>query len=83
MSTKAKGSIQTGFLPGTAAAVAAFSSTTGFTGIKAAKSGQTSANFSLGITLNGAAGAQVFSGVGGAALFNKSNKSWTSANPTK
>lgn len=71
MSEKGKGSLQTGFLAGTA------------TGIKAAKSGQTSANFALGITLNGAAGAQVFSGVGGAALFNKSNKSWTSANPTK
>lgn len=70
LSNKGKGSLQTGFLPGTA------------TGIKAAKSGATGANFALGIVLK--QGSTVtFSGEGGAPIFNKSNKSWTSANPTK
>jgi hypothetical protein len=70
LSNKGKGSVQTGFLPATA------------TGIKAAKSGATGANFALGVVLK--QGTNVtFSGEGGAPLFNKSNKSWTSANPTK
>ena len=70
LSNKGKGSLQTGFLPGAT------------TGIKAAKSGATGANFALGIVLK--AGTTVsFSAEAGTPLFNKSNKSWTSANPTK
>lgn len=71
LSSKAKGSMQTGFLAGAT------------TGIKAAKSGATSANFALGITLKDSKSAEIFSGEGGAPLFNKSSKSWTSTNPTK
>ncbi len=70
LSDKGKGSMQTGFLPGTQ------------TGIKAAKSGATSANFSLGIALLQGTN-ETWSGSGGVQLFNKSSKSWTSANPTK